>query len=123
MMTFADKILAGTLIFLAVLAIIFQSLFLQSAKGERVLITVDGELYASYEFAEEIKTVEVETEFGSNTVKIDESSAWVEKASCPDKLDVKEGKISKTNQRIICLPNRLLIEISGGESKVDKVTY
>ena len=122
-MTFLDKAVARVLISLSIIAIIFQSFLVPYDKGERVNITVNGEPYGSYEFSERVKTFEIETEFGKNTVKIDKDSVWVESADCPDKLDVKMGKIDSTNQRIICLPNRLMIEISGKEQKVDRVTY
>ena len=124
-MTAADKFITVFLILISVAAMLFSSLFIVRSGGERVVISVNGENYASYNFSDidEIKTVEIKTEFGSNTVKIDKNSVWVEKSDCPDKLDIKAGKISKTNQMIVCLPNRLIIEIKGGETKVDKVTY
>ena len=125
MMTFPDKAVIAFLAAASAAAMIFQGFFLAGEKGEKVLISVDGEEYAVYNFSdidEEI-TLEIETEFGSNTVKIDEKSVWIAEASCPDKLDVKSGRISKANQMIVCLPNRLMIEIKGGERKADRVTY
>ncbi len=121
-MTFWDKIVTGFIIAFSMLVIIFQGFFIKGESGERVEITVDGQLYGSYALKDS-KTLKIDTEFGSNTLEIKNGCAWVSEADCPDKLDIKMGKISKTNQRIICLPNRLMIEITGSDGKVDRVTY
>lgn len=124
-MTAADKFITVLLALISVAAMLLSSLFIVRSGGERVVISVNGENYASYNFSDidGVKTVEVKTEFGCNTVKIDKNSAWIEESDCPDKLDIKAGKISKTNQMIVCIPNRLMVEIKGGETKADRVTY
>ncbi len=124
-MTVADKLVMFFLLILAIAAIIFQGFFMSGDKGERVVITVNNKEYAGYNFSdiEEKTTLEIETEYGKNTVVIDQGSVWVSQADCPDKLDIKAGRISKTNQMIVCLPNRLMIEIKDDAGKVDKVTY
>ena len=124
-MTFSDKLVVIFLIVSAVASMIVSGIFMPNQRGERVVITVDGEEYASYNFSEidETKTIEINTDYGMNTVEITKDSVRVTEADCPDKLDVKEGAISKANEMIICLPNRLMIEIEGGERKVDKVTF
>jgi hypothetical protein len=37
-------------------------------------------------------------------------------ADCPDGLCVKQHKIDKTGQTIVCLPHRVVIEIEGGQT-------
>lgn len=122
-MTFADRIVGITLLIVSLLLIIFQG-YVTSGDGSKYIeISVDGELYGRYEFSDKEKTVDVITEFGENKIKIDNKAVWVEDASCPDKLDVKMGKIENKGQMIVCLPNRLMVKISGNNEKVDKVTY
>ncbi len=124
-MTCYDKMVISFLLVMAIVAMVFQGFFIRSSEGEKVVITVNNKEYASYNFAEidKAKTLDIKTEYGSNVVVIDRNSVYVKEADCPDKLDVKMGKICKTNQMIVCVPNRLMIEIKGGERKVDKVTY
>lgn len=124
-MTFSDKAVTVFLIAASLTAMAVQSFILPKTEGEKVVITVDKKEYASYNFSDVDKeiTLKINTEFGSNTVVIDKNSVRVTEADCPDKLDVKAGSINQTNQMIVCLPNRLMIEIKGGERKVDKVTY
>jgi hypothetical protein len=122
-MTFADRVVGITLLIVSLLLIIFQG-YVTSGDGSKYIeISVDGELYGRYEFSDKEKTVDVSTEFGENSIKINNKAVWVEDASCPDKLDVKMGKIEKKGQMIVCLPNRLMVKISGNNEKVDKVTY
>jgi hypothetical protein len=60
---------------------------------------------------------------GSGQVRIEESS-------CPDKVCVKTGWISRPGQAIVCLPHRIVVRIEGGgkishdsESNLDAITY
>lgn len=122
-MTFADKAVCRILILVSLLVMVFQGSIVSGDRLKHIDISVNGKLYGRYEFSDEVKTVDVKTEFGENTIKIDEKSVWVEDASCPDKLDVKMGKIEDVGQMIVCIPNRLMIKISGNKDKVDKVTY
>ena len=90
-----------------------------------VRITVDGEVYGTYNLMQinGEKTVDIKTEFGHNTVIITSDGAYVSFADCPDKIDVKSGKITKPGQIIICIPNRLSVQVLGNKSDVDAVTY
>ena len=46
-----------------------------------------------------------------NIIEISGGSVRMIYADCPDKICVNEGYISKTNERIICMPKKLIIEI------------
>ncbi len=124
-MTLWDKLVMVFLLATATGVMIFQGFFMSSEAGERVVITLDNQEYATFNFSDikDRKAIEIKTEYGSNTVVIEKDGVYVSEADCPDKLDVKAGKISKASQVIVCIPNRLMIEIKGGERKVDKVTY
>lgn len=59
---------------------------------------------------------------GETEVRIEDKKVWVTKASCPNKLCMRQGKISRPGEAIICLPNRIVISIQG-KSKLDAITY
>ena len=59
------------------------------------------------------KNIEIKTEFGYNLIEIGDGEVKVIDADCPDKLDVKQGSISKVGEIIVCLPNRMVIELKG----------
>lgn len=67
----------------------------------------------------------VETEFGYNLLEFTEDGVKSIEASCPDKIDVKQGLITRPGETIVCLPNRLVVEIindtSNNVNEVDVV--
>ena len=52
---------------------------------------------------------------GSNTLVVSNGEAWVSEANCPDKVCMGMGKISRNGEFIACLPNRLIINVEGGD--------
>ena len=61
---------------------------------------------------------------GSNVLVIEDGAAYMREANCPDKFSkngcVNTGKISYVGQTIVCLPNKIIVEIVGeGEGIVD----
>lgn len=59
-----------------------------------------------------------ESTYGVNVIEIKDGWIKVIEASCPDKLDVRRGGISKKGEVIICLPNRFVVEIVGEKPSV-----
>ena len=93
----------------------------------RVVIKSGGSLYASYPLSDK-KTLVVpapqesgsdakETEHPEfyNVVIIDSGSVSVSEASCKNQVCVRHGSISHPGESIVCLPNRLIVSIEGGE--------
>lgn len=46
-----------------------------------------------------------------NLLHIENGSAYITDASCPDKICEKKGHISHTGEMIVCLPNKVVISI------------
>ncbi len=80
--------------------------FFTRAAGERVVIRENNELIFEGSLYDN-QTVELR----GNTVIIISGEVYVEKASCKNQICVKTGKISKEGESIVCLPNRVIIEI------------
>lgn len=85
-----------------------------------VTVRIDGEIVETYDLsADQV----VELNGGTNTMKIENHSVDMIEAGCPDKLCVHQKAISKNNENIICLPNKVVIQIvSQDESVIDAVT-
>ena len=90
--------------------------------GTVARVTVDGELVeeinlsavtAPYTF-----TVEGPGGF-TNTILVEPGRVRVLEAGCPDQVCVNQGYISDGAVPIVCLPNRLVIEITGGGDSLD----
>ena len=44
--------------------------------------------------------------------------AYMKHADCPDKLCVNTGKICRTSEKIVCLPNRVMVEVIGADEEI-----
>ena len=86
------------------------------------VVTIDGEEYGRYPLAVDT-TERIELPDGSyNLLEIKEGKADITDASCPDGICVNHRAISKRGQSIVCLPNKVVIEIENGEaSEIDFV--
>ena len=83
------------------------------------VIRVDGVIEGTYPLTEDR---EISINGGSNTLRIRNGSAMID-ADCPDQLCVNQRAVSADNESIICLPNRVIVEIqSRQESEYDAVT-
>lgn len=82
--------------------------------GAWVLVSMKGTEYARYSLFEN-RTVELPAPLGRSRLVVKDGTVWMEDAACPDKYCIKQGKISKAGQQIICLPNGIIVEIIGGE--------
>lgn len=125
-MTKGDKYL---IIFIA-LASVFM-LFLVGVRDggyseKYVSVQVNGEEVKKVYLGRAVlgKTMAIESDFGYNLLEFKEDSVRVIEADCPDELDVKKGWIDKVGETIVCLPNRMVVEIKGkkGESDLDYIS-
>ena len=102
-------------------------LLLMGKHGGQVQVRVDGDVVMEYALDRD-RTVEIKGyQGGTNLLVIENGAACIREASCPDHLCVNMGWIDKTGQTVVCLPNRLVVEITrgmgaDGESDVDIVT-
>ena len=102
---------------------IFLLLFLSgNVSADTVEIYSSGTLFGKYSLSSDI-TVDVVTEFGSNTVCIEKGNVYVTHSSCDDKNEILQGKISHPGQSLICLPNKLIVTLNGRRENVDSISY
>lgn len=120
-LTKGDKILIVSIVILSILSLIYIKNFAFTNEENYISIQVDGEEIKKVIFDKKLigKTMPIETEFGYNLIEIGDQKVRVIDADCPDKLDVKQGYISKSGEVIVCLPNKLVIEIKGIGDDVD----
>lgn len=101
-------------------AVLFLGIhFLRPRKAGLVVVSIDGEEFGSWPLLEN-HTVEIGE---GNRLVIEDGKADMIWADCPDKLCVNQKAISREGESIICLPNKVVVSIVGGEEKeVDAVT-
>lgn len=84
-------------------------------EGDIARISVDGELIKTIDLSRvtEPYDINIDTEFGHNTVHVEPGAISVSDADCPDGICVRQGKLTTAGVPIVCLPHRLVIEIYG----------
>ena len=91
-----------------------------SADNPRVVIEVDGEVYASYDMDEVTGIIPISTpNGGENRLWVQEDLVFMDDANCPDQTCVKQGVIKDSTVPIVCLPHKVIVRIEGGESGLD----
>lgn len=115
-----DVILIAATLCVSAVLLFFITFF--SSKGEHVTVKVND--FTVVELPLDTNTVyEIETDNGiTNILEISDGAARMISADCPDKICVNHKSISKNNETIVCLPNKVLITVvSEKENEVDGV--
>lgn len=110
-----DIILIVTILLLAIIAFGVKAIF--SEKGAKVTINIDGKEYGTY-LLKENQTIDVD---GHNTVVIKNEKVYMQDANCPDKLCIKQGEVTSNGEKIVCLPNKTVVEIKSEKQSENDV--
>ena len=107
------NLIIAILVVSGLLSAIFYAVNRKSAA--QVLVTVDGQAVAALDLNKD--TDMIINGYGGSTdhLVIKDGYASITEASCPDKVCVRTGKIHKTGELIVCLPNRVVVSIEGEE--------
>jgi hypothetical protein len=110
-----DIILIGSLL---IVAIIFLAIIaLTKEKGSYVIVLVDGKEIERLPLEQDREVHIKGYRNGTNVLVIKNGYAYMMDASCPDQYCVKHTKIHYSKESIICLPNRVVIEIVSDENQ------
>ena len=109
-----EIIIIAILFFVGVFGLIVVKSLLPDGRYAR--ISIDGEEIVT------IDTAKVDIiELGTNVIRVEGGVVFMHSASCRDQICVRQGEISKKGQTIICLPNKVVVEIIGKDDKIDTI--
>lgn len=114
-----DYIAAGVIILIALLIGCAEWLFAKPAQTLR--ITIDGDIYGEYSLEEDQEIAINDT----NICVIENGQVRMTWADCPDQICVHTAAIAKDGGSIVCLPNKIVLEIrseSKTEDQVDSIS-
>ena len=115
-----DIIIIGLLLIISFLPYAFLKQFVVK-EGDQLYayISVSGKPYKEIPLTGQVshKEMVIETEFGNNTIVIENESIAVIDADCSDHVCEKFGFRSKPGEYIACLPHELYIEVRGKMSQ------
>lgn len=108
--------------FFAVFFVLLTVIYLLSSQGagDTVVIKKDGIIKEKLNLTGISSPQEIE--LGGNTVLVEKDGFSMLYADCPDKLCVKQGKITKGKGAVICLPNKVIVEFYNSSDKADAVS-
>lgn len=115
----ADIILAVLLIVVG-LAMSYILSFGQDT-GSELIISCDGEKFGSYSLYED-REIEIKQNDHINKVTIKNGTVSMSFSDCHGQDCIHQGEITKSGEAIICLPNKVVLEIAGGEAEYDTLS-
>ena len=107
---------------LLVVGISAAAVLLGGGGGTTAVISKDGQVLHEIRLDTlmEPKTFHITGENGEeNLVRVERGRVCMESASCPDQVCVDQGYIDNGVLPIVCLPNKVIITIEGGEDSID----
>ena len=91
----------------AILGAVF--FFALRGTGDVAVITVNGKEYARLPLSQNTSFT-VSTEYGVNTVVVQDEHVYIKDADCPDRICVKTGYASEA-KTVVCVPHKLTVSI------------
>ena len=87
---------------------------LQNKKGAVVHVQVDSKDYGTY-MLDENQEISIKSGDKENVLVIEDGYVYMKSATCPDQYCVQHNKVSKNHETIICLPNKVVVEVEQDE--------
>ena len=114
-----DYILAALIVIISALPILTSDIFSDSGE-KQALIYKNNTLAYTLNLSED-KEINID----KMTIMVKAGKIRVENSDCPQKICVNSGWISKPVEKIVCIPNKVLIEITGApkEKEYDTISY
>jgi len=123
-MTKYDKILIVFVVVISLFAMYIVKERASNYNKKYVEITVDGEEHSKYVLDNNIdKEIEVITDNGYNIIHIQNGQVLVEESDCNNQLCVRKGVIEEAGEIIVCLPHKVVVQITGSSEDLDSISY
>lgn len=103
----------------AAFAVLLPTVAGKEEPGAYLTVWADGKPIGTYPL-----DTDASIPIGSGLVaQIRDHAARVRRSDCPDQICVRQGAVSHPGETIICLPNRVVLKVTGdeGENGVDEV--
>ena len=107
-----DILLIGILMMIAI-GMFFVVKIFQSGTGGTLEVSVDGRLYETVHYGDDTtREIRIDHNGNLNVVRISDGKIKMVYADCPDQVCVHHRPIQYNNQTIVCLPNKVVVEIT-----------
>lgn len=112
--------IAAIAVFLVVCAALSIYIFTSAETGTTAVVTRDGVEVCRLDLGEDTEMSVISDDGGYNIIVVENGAVKVSAADCPDQICVKQGAINDNAAPIVCLPHKLVIEVTA-QSDTDAV--
>lgn len=117
-MFYVFDLIAAAVLIAVIIAVVVTAL---KPKGSEVQIYVDGQLEYTYELSNN-RVVTLEKNGHKNVIEIKDGRVSMIESDCRNQICVNSGAISEVGQQIVCLPNKIIVVITGDGGELDATT-
>jgi len=114
----------GDIILLVVLILFGLALSWVSVRsnitGQKVIVRVGGKEYGTY-MLDKNRTITIRQNGHKNIIEIKDGKAVMKYSDCKNQICVNHSEISSTRETIVCLPNKVTLEIEGKDNGGDQI--
>ena len=97
----------------------FTIINLTKKTANEIVVQVDNKIIGTYDLSQD-QVIPINGINGLIELTFANGEVYVHSSSCPDKLCQKQGRISHTNEKLVCLPNKTVISIENDkENTID----
>ncbi|MFO7887810.1 MAG: NusG domain II-containing protein [Eubacteriales bacterium] len=123
-MTKYDKVLIVCVVIISLFGMYIVKERASNYNKKYVEIKVDGEEHSKYVLDNNIdKEIEVITDKGYNIIHIQNGKVLVKESDCNNQLCVRKGVIEEPGEIIVCLPHKVVVQITGSSEDLDSISY
>lgn len=109
-------------VFVGIVAFFALKIYYFDREGVEVVVSVGDEVYGTYPISvDRVIDIKLDDKI-ANEVVIEDRTVYMKEATCPDKVCVKQGKISMENSSIVCLPHKVVVTVTGNTGVIDTIT-
>lgn len=107
------------IVFIIIIGIVLVVYGKIQSEGSVAIVTIDGDEYGRYPLSRDQEIpIKINGET-TNYLVIKNGMADVTEANCPDLLCVNMKAISKDGETIVCLPNKVVVEVESETEQTD----
>ena len=118
----ADIILALVIIIIGLVGTFYLTFSIDNdMKNGQVIIHVNEEYYGSYPLDKD-RVITVKEGDHINKITIKDGYAQMSFSNCPNHDCMEQGKIKDSSKAIICLPNKVVVEVVSQDSEYKAIS-
>lgn len=93
----------------------------ENKKPEKIEIHINNKLAYIYKITKERKEYKIMSNGGAAVIVCENYEVWENSAPCRNKLCIKQGKIKESGQMIVCIPEKMVVKLTGGTDDIDGI--